>query len=161
MLNKVWLLLPLLLLLISCDDDNNKNISSKITYQSSCKSSTALYKGTPSNLTAVVYSYNGSNQLILTHINAGFNCCPGVINSQSQLDGSKIIITENESQQGCHCSCLYDITIQVDNVSPGYYTIKINEPYAEQGPPIEFDANLNYAILDTLYFERNYYPWGA
>lgn len=161
MLKDAFLILVMSLFLISCDDENQNNITSKVTYSSSCKSSTALYKGTPFNQTAVIFSYNGSDKLILTHINAGFNCCPGTIYSESLLDGSKIVITEKETGQDCHCECLYDIIIEVNNVNPGKYSIIFNEPHAEQGPPIEFDANLTTSIQDTLYFERNYYPWGA
>ncbi len=155
------LLLVFALLVISCEEENRNNINSKVTHSSSCKTSTALYKGTPFNQTAVIFNYNGTDKLMITHINTGFNCCPGTIYSQVFLEGSKIVINENETTQDCRCLCLYDISIEVNNVSPGYYSIIFNEPYAEQGPPIEFDANLNSAILDTLYFERNYYPWGA
>ncbi len=149
------------LIYISCQDDTSNALNGKVIKFSGCKGSSALYKGANTNSESCVYfTYDGNGLLKLKHVNAGFNCCPQQIYISVKQIGNKIIIEEKEMAQSCRCLCLYDVEAEINNLSPGKYTIAINELYAQQGPPLEFDANFNGVISDSICVGRNYYPWG-
>lgn len=106
------------------------------------------------------YLYDGRSTLVLKHINAGFNCCPGEIVANIEFNGNRITITENEREQGCRCLCLFDLDLEVINLHPGTYTIRVVEPYVQgNNQVLEFTVNLNAAASGTYCLERNYYPW--
>lgn len=149
------------LLYISCQEDANNLLSGKVIKFSSCKGSSNLLKGMNTNAESCIYfSYDGNGLLKLKHVNAGFNCCPQQVYISVKQMGNKIIIDEKEMAQNCRCLCLYDVEAEIINLAPGKYTIAINEPYAQQGPPLEFDANLIGVVSDSVCVGRNYYPWG-
>ncbi len=156
------LVFSFIIMFAACEDEPIENPQGKVTKYSECKNFTSFYKSMNSNSeSCIIYSYNGINKLLLTHVNAGFNCCPNSIYATVNLDGNKLIINEGENANDCRCLCLYDIEIAINNISPGNYTIVVNEPYAENGPPFEFEVNLNSAITDSMCVGRNYYPWGS
>ncbi|NIM15820.1 MAG: hypothetical protein GTO45_27835 [Candidatus Aminicenantes bacterium] len=108
----------------------------------------------------IEYQYNGSGKLILRHINAGFNCCPGEITATIEFNGNLVIITEAEAEQACRCNCLFDLDFEINNLSPGQYTIRIIEPYVETGDQVlEITVNLSSATSGSFCLPRNYYPW--
>jgi hypothetical protein len=108
----------------------------------------------------IQFEYDGNGTLILTHINAGFNCCPGQISADIQINGNLITVTEMESEAGCHCLCLFDVHYRFSNLSPGAYTFTFVEPYMNTGDqPLEFTVTLSAAGIDVQCIERNYYPW--
>ena len=47
----------------------------------------------------IEYQYDGIDTLILNHINAGFNCCPGKIIFNINITGNTITITEKETER--------------------------------------------------------------
>jgi len=109
----------------------------------------------------IEYQYNGTNTLVLRHINAGFNCCPGEITAEIEFNSSLITITETEREQGCRCLCLFDLDYEVVNLAPGVYTLRIIEPYLEAGDQVlEVTLELLSAASGTFCLQRNYYPWG-
>jgi len=109
----------------------------------------------------IEYQYNGANTLILRHINAGFNCCPGEITAEIDFNNSLITITEREEKQDCRCLCLFDLDYEVINLAPGVYTLRIIEPYVEGGDQVlEVTLELLSATSDSHCLQRNYYPWG-
>jgi hypothetical protein len=107
------------------------------------------------------YHYNGTDTLVLRHINAGFNCEPGEITANIEFNGNVITITERESQQAAaDCLCLFDIDYEIINLAPGEYTIRIIEPYVEEGDQVlELTLRLLSATSGTFCLQRNYYPW--
>jgi hypothetical protein len=108
----------------------------------------------------IEYQYNGTGRLMLRHVNAGFNCCPGIITATIVFNGNLVIITEAEQQQACRCDCLFDLDYEINNLSPGQYTIRIIEPYVETGDQLlEFNVNLSSATSGSFCLPRNYYPW--
>lgn len=108
----------------------------------------------------IEYQYNDANTLILRHINAGFNCCPGEITAEIEFNSSLITITEMEQEQGCKCVCLFDLDYEIINLAPGEYTIRIIEPYVEAGDQVlELTLRLLSATSGTFCLQRNYYPW--
>jgi hypothetical protein len=107
----------------------------------------------------IEYSYDGQ-KLLLTHINAGFNCCPGTISTEIVVTDRIISIIEREQEAGCLCLCLFDLIIEVENLEPGEYTVRVVEPYIEDGDePLEFIVQLSSGTSGCYCIERNYYPW--
>ena len=115
------------------------------------------------NLDCVEYVYDGAATLSLTHINAGFNCCPTRITAEVSLADNVITITEGETfEEGgpCLCLCLFDVEMVVSNLSPGQYTIYVAELYLQNGDtPLEFGVDLSGATSGSYCVERAYYPW--
>jgi hypothetical protein len=108
----------------------------------------------------IEFQYNGTNTLILRHISAGFNCCPGEITAEIDFNSSLITITEREQEQGCKCLCLFDLDYEVVNLKPGVYTLRIIEPYVEGGDQVlELTLELLSATSGTHCLQRDYYPW--
>jgi hypothetical protein len=133
-----------------------------ITDSSRCKSSSrAASVDTTGDLGCLEWSYDGVRTLTLTHINAGFNCCP-VIAADFVFEGTTIRITELDSlfEGGCFCLCLYDVTYRVDNLPPGTYRIIVEEPYLSSGDgPLDITMNLTAEPQGTRCVPRTQYPW--
>jgi len=85
----------------------------------------------PPDMDCMAYIYS-SGTLFLTHINAGFNCCP-VIDADIDISDSVITITEIEVQGQCYCLCLFDLFYEISDLPPGEYLIIVNEPYVHEG----------------------------
>lgn len=108
----------------------------------------------------IEYSYDGKSTLILKHINAGFNCCPGEIIAEITFNGNQITIKEDETEHACHCLCLFDLDFEVVNLEPGIYSVRVVELYAEEDDEaLEFDLNLRSAASGKFCLKRTYYPW--
>ena len=108
----------------------------------------------------LIYEYDGEGTLTMQHINAGFNCCPGVIAAEVEISGNSIMISEFESQSGCYCLCLFDLSFRIDRLPPGVYILTIKEPYLGQGDPvIEASLDLSDRTSGEVYFTRTQYPW--
>jgi hypothetical protein len=108
----------------------------------------------------IEFQYNGTNTLVLRHINAGFNCCPGEITAEIDFNNSRVTITEREQEQGCKCLCLFDLDYEVVNLAPGEYTLRIIEPYVEEGDQaLELSLPLFSTASGTHCVQRTDYPW--
>jgi len=108
----------------------------------------------------VSFSYDGDGTLMIKHINAGFNCCPGRITAEIEINENRITIVEKESESGCHCLCLYDLDYKIENLPPGEYIFQIVEPYiSAEDAPIEITLKLKSAIPWDYCFPRKNYPW--
>jgi hypothetical protein len=101
-----------------------------------------------------------SDKLSLKHINAGFNCCPGKLTCKVTQSGDSLVIEEFESQAGCNCNCLYDLDIEIKNVTTGKYHIRFIEPYGGEQEKILLDMNLEEHPAGTFCVTRKNYPWG-
>lgn len=104
---------------------------------------------------------NGS--VVLTHLNAAFNCCPSKIDALVEINGSTIIVREEETFGAgiCECNCLYDLEIELSNIDPKMYTVEIIEPYVTTyDDPIEIDIDFSATTEGAYSFKRNSYPWG-
>jgi len=123
-----------------------------------CKSFTGEKDASP-NLDCIEYQYDGNGTLQLTHVNAGFNCCPGI---EIEFDISDFVITidEIEVADSCFCLCLFDLDYQIDNLPPGVYTVSVNEPYVTpEEEKLEFTVDLTGATSGQHCVERTHYPW--
>jgi hypothetical protein len=165
----------ILLLTSSCNDEDltgsnktrNKpaNPAGSLVARSDCKKYES--KGTAELQTSPdqdcgQYQFDGQGVLTLKHINAGFNCCPGEINADINIDGYSITITEREGTNGCHCLCLFDLDYQFENVEPGVYQVEFIEPYTnEDDEPLIFTLDLSQADSGEFCVKRAHYPWDA
>jgi hypothetical protein len=108
----------------------------------------------------IEFSYDRENTLTLKHINAGFNCCPGEITASIDISSNRIIIVENENEQGCDCLCLFDVQYRIFNLPPGQYIIQIIGLYLyESDEPVEVEVDLSETPSGMFCFSRAHYPW--
>ncbi len=154
------------LLVVSCRDSQVDELLPSgilVEYQGCKEWTTGIETGTDAakNQDCIEYAYDGQT-LILKHVNAGFNCCPGEILADIDIVGNLITITENEQEAGCFCLCLFDLDFKIENLEPGGYTICILEPYVQVGDEIlEFIIQLTSGVSGIFCLNRNYYPWGT
>ncbi|UCC45079.1 MAG: hypothetical protein JSU65_03940, partial [Candidatus Zixiibacteriota bacterium] len=109
----------------------------------------------------VEWSYDGSSVLSLTHVNAGFNCCP-IIAADLRFEGDTIIVEELDSLDngGCACLCLFDVDYEINSLPPGQYRILVIEPYLPTGdPPLDFWIDLSSTPAGIHCESRTEYPW--
>ncbi len=111
--------------------DNSSNPVGKVIDISGCGGFQAGKVGSDSSA-CINFSYDGDSVLTLVHTNAIFNCCPDTLWADFNTGYNLITIEEKESTEimgGCDCICNYDFNYIISDVTPGYYTIKIVEPY--------------------------------
>ena len=148
----------------SSDENPDPNaISGKITGQSECKNfkPSELKFTEPDTFSCALFNFDAANQkLILNHINSGFNCCPEEISCEVSLKNDTILIIESEKMQGCNCNCLFDLDIEVNNVTKDVYQVKFIEPYALEMAPLIFQIDLNENSQGEYCVVRKGYPWG-
>jgi len=150
------------LLIISCDGWE-QSVTGSLTNYSDCKSSKSadLEEDTPDSLSCVNYVYDAyTKKLSLTHINAGFNCCPGKISCRIYLDDETVIIKEKERASLCDCDCLFDLEIEVEGLDTKIYQLKFEEPYCGELPQLIFDVDLENCPEGSFCVTRKGYPWG-
>lgn len=143
--------------------DEDQIISGRLISNSECKGLKSIFltSSTPDSISSVEYNYHASNnKLMLKHINAGFNCCPGILTCDFRLNADTIIIQEYEEVAQCHCDCLYDLTIEIDGIETKKYQIKFIEPYATNLAPLIFELDLTSIISGSYSVVRKQYPWG-
>lgn len=107
------------------------------------------------------WTFDGNGTLVLQHISAGFNCCPGEITTNVFIQDNIITIEEREETQGCKCLCLFDLTVQLQNLPTGTWVVRVQEPYVQEtDTAIEFTVQLTSAASSgSTCYSRNYYPW--
>lgn len=111
--------------------DDNSNAVGKVVDVSGCGGFQAEKVGSDS-YACINFSYDGDSVLTLVHTNAIFNCCPDTLWAEIGIEYNAITIEEKESTEimgGCDCICNYDFNYRISDLNPGYYTIKIIEPY--------------------------------
>ncbi len=143
-------------------DGGSTGPSGKLVSRTGCKSGFAPASGAwaPPDMTCVEYVYLSGGILMITHENAGFNCCPGEITADIKISNNTITIVEHEAQNACDCSCLYDLTFEITNLEPGQYVLKIVELYLQPGDErLEFTIDLAGAPSCAHCADRNHYPW--
>ncbi len=131
-----------------------------ITMQSDLYSLQANYTSTDD---CIEYFYNAQNEtLIMKHINAGFNCCPGILAAEIIIEGNTILIRESEEKAECLCSCLFDLDFEVMDLKPGIYQVKVIEPYVlADEEQMEFSLNLENSCEGKHCVQRTFNPWGS
>ncbi|MEW5993968.1 MAG: dockerin type I repeat-containing protein [Candidatus Zixiibacteriota bacterium] len=130
-----------------------------------CKSLAAPSDSTPPNLDCIEYDYDGSSVLSITHVNSGFNCCPSRLEAEITIAGNVITIDESEvfdTVGPCYCLCLFDLDIEITSLTPGQYTIVVNQLYLDPGDEVhEFTIELTSSPSTGSHcIVRDHYPWG-
>jgi hypothetical protein len=121
----------------------------------------ALTAPAPNDQDCLKYAYSIDGVLWLEHLNAAFNCCPGEITADIDVNNSIITIDEHQAQANCRCDCLYDIDYEIKNLPLGIYTIIVNELYTdEDDEPLEFTVNVAASPTGLYCVPRDHYPWG-
>lgn len=157
------LITTLICLMNSCEKSEQLPLAVSGTELSDCKSNlkSATREETPDTLSCVEYLYDpSSKQLSLTHINAGFNCCPGEINCTATMSGDTIVIEESETAPLCDCDCLFDLDFDISHVETSAGFLKIIEPYWSGAGSIEFEIALKEEPSGDWCSTRKNYPWG-
>lgn len=155
-------------MVFSCtkDSDNKKELTlkGKLINHSNCKSnvkSDRIIKYYPDTVSCVNYAFDAtSNKLYITHINAGFNCCPDSIYCNITLSNDTIIIEEKEPLALCDCNCLYDLSIEISGVDAKKYQLRFVEPYNQDENKLDFAINLAQIKAGEVCVTRKNYPWG-
>ncbi len=112
------------------------------------------------NQSCVFWEYDGDSTLLMTHYNAGFNCCPEAILTSMEIRGDTLYITERDSMQLCRCNCLFDIDFVVHNLKSQKYVVKFIEPFViEPNQPLIFNIDLENNLSGRDCDFRDYYPW--
>jgi hypothetical protein len=154
----------LLLFIVGCDEDQPEpsDLTVIVTELSACKSFEKDGSMVSADSTSCVeFSYSESQQMLsLTHINTGFNCCPGEPYCEISLSNDTIIITEFEENSDCDCNCLYDMSIAVNRLEKDNYIVKFIEPYRGSQQEIIFEIDLMQDSTGSYCVERTEYPWG-
>ncbi|MEA1875676.1 MAG: hypothetical protein U9N86_02315 [Bacteroidota bacterium] len=116
----------------------------------------------PNNTACLLFDYDGDSILTLTHINAGFNCCPEEFFVNVDFRNDTIFILESERDGLCDCDCLYDLHFTIQPIPPGIYFISVDEPYVRQAedPKLEDQVDLTKAGSGAFCVSRSHYPWG-
>jgi len=157
------IIVAIIFLLTGCETHNTGSVEGTLVSHSSCKLKKASVLSSPVDNahSCVAYTYlPAENRLLLTHINAGFNCCPGTISGHITRDGDTIKIAEKESAAWCDCDCLYDLFFEIEGVEPSSYYLHIIEPYNDDMNILNFAVDLETKVQDTVCVERANYPWG-
>ncbi len=148
-------------LLFSCKKESSEPVSENdLVSHSECKD--GLKSGEyEDNQSCIKYNYNeNTKRLIIEHINAGFNCCPGELSCSSDINNDIITITEKEESAQCNCNCLFDLNIEIKSVVKKKFTVIIAEPYRGEQAELKFEIDLNTEIEGEYCVIRNKYPWG-
>jgi len=150
-------------LFVSCEKEHSDtNPSGRLTSYTDCKDNKNFYAtdSISSSMSCVEYVFN-NGVLSLTHVNAGFNCCPETIGADITFSENVITINEYETKHDCDCNCLYDIDIEIDNLESSTYDFIFVEPYISfLGEELIFTVNLADSTHGVFCVERVNYPWG-
>ncbi|MHC1774200.1 MAG: hypothetical protein AB9834_02185 [Lentimicrobium sp.] len=154
-------------LIFSCNHENETNQPSEVIGQLVSQSGCKYYKSdagiskVSDSLSCVEYTYEAAhNKLLLKHINAGFNCCPGNLSCDLTISNDTIFVQESEQHALCNCDCLYDLNIEVTGIENRLYQLQFIEPYIGDQEPLNFSIDLQDAATGSYCVSRIYYPWG-
>jgi len=156
-------------ILMSCSSANESGNASAPTGTvasfSQCKSSlqASAMDTTLPNQDCLEYQYDGDSVLLFKHVNAAFNCCPDSFTAAFSFAGQLITIEEAERlTHPCNCLCLFDLNLRIVDLTPGTYTIKVEEPYLWEGATVlEFTVDLRSSPSGSYCVTRDRYPWGT
>lgn len=153
--------------ILGCEQDHdNKSaqpleINGTMTSHTECKPfKLAQDEAIPDSMSCARYGYDPlNNTLTIMHLNAEFNCCPDSLYCKIFASNDTIFIKEIEKGGMCNCLCLYDLTIEVTNVTPQKYTVKFTEPYVGEQESLLFEIDLMQNTSGTYCIKRIQHPW--
>ena len=136
----------------------------------SCNNKTSAAGGPDdpfANQDCLQYVWDGHRCLILSHLNAGLNCCPlnpTILNVEPGAEGEAGTIILDETKVGgeCDCYCLFDFEFRLTGVEPGSYELTvIQDLLGPDDPTHELLLDLLAGVPSKGIFciERHGYPW--
>ncbi len=101
----------------------------------------------PADSNCIIYEFDSTNTLFITHQNTIFNCCPDSLFADITIDGDIISVHEYESlvSGGCDCICPWGLEMEINDLIPGLYTIQAHGPYIRH-----WDTTIFNYVYDTL-----------
>jgi hypothetical protein len=150
-------------ILLSGCERYGERITAEVIDHTGCKSlkSGSVDGTTPDTLSCINYVFEASSgTLQITHINAGFNCCPGKLTCHAEVAGDTLFIKENEQSAACSCNCLFDVNLTVRGLESREYIIQILEPYCGKQEKLIAHVNLAETPAGSFCATRKLYPWG-
>ncbi|MFH1313083.1 MAG: hypothetical protein ABIJ00_07610 [Candidatus Eisenbacteria bacterium] len=116
--------------------------------------------GVASDQDCIEWRLDAPGRLLLTHVNAGFNCCPK-FDAVTYVENDTIFIVERELEGQCDCICLFDLDYEIRDLEPGVYEVIVNqECLREDDEPLDFTVDLLTSPSGRHCVERTHYPWG-
>ena len=158
--------ISLLLIVFGCKNETETDgplvVSGKLLSHTECKVTTSDYSTLlMDSITCAEFSYNSiTQQLLITHMNAGFNCAPGDLSIRVNISNDTIIIEEFESSNFANCNCLFDLDIEIKGIEAKSYQIKFIEPYRGNQEPLIFGVDFSTQTAGIVCVPRLEYPWG-
>jgi hypothetical protein len=149
------------LFLSGCEMEK-QHVTVTLTDHSGCKGlKSAMSNDVANTQSCISYTYDSSSGVLsLTHINAGFNCCPGRLSCEVDFTGDTLAITEIEESAMCDCDCLYDLFINISNLDEMSFIIKVVEPYCGDQQKLISGVDLVNEPSGLFCAVRMQYPWG-
>ena len=148
----------------SCDEKKNTTeLNGGLVNHSECKSSKSalIMSDVADSVSCINYIFDQElKTLYLTHLNAGFNCCPESLYCKITLNVDTLIIEELEKSSNCNCNCLFDLDFELTGVENQSYYIKFIEPYASGQTPLLFEIDLSGTHEGSYCVTRTQYLWG-
>jgi hypothetical protein len=145
-------------ILFSCDRENPVSHSDCKNFNLKSNTGSCDYG---SDSSCICYDYKSQDKtLIIKHVNAGFNCCPGKIYCDIDIYSDTIFLSEREEKAECDCNCLYDVDLTISKIEKQKYVISLYEPYCFDQYRILFEIDLNQNETGVFCVERTSYPWG-
>lgn len=158
-----WLM-GLFLLIAGCEREKTSDPGIGPISSSKCKShGVKAGMDHASDQDCIQYNWLTGDTLVITHVNAAFNCCPEGIVADIKVAGDTLTIIEKENSSLCDCNCLYDLNFSLSGIGKETWWIRVREPYVQQTPSeqILFKIELRKNQSGEFCLTRNGYPWGV
>jgi hypothetical protein len=157
------LLIIFVFLVTSCNENDKTEPNNAIVIQhSGCNefNKTINQNHIQYDESCITYNYDIATEILyLRHSNAGFNCDPGDITTEIELEGNTITISEFESSSFADCLCLYDLDMEISSISPQQYQIIFVEPFILGQEELNFSIDLSETTVGKVCASREKYPW--
>jgi len=101
----------------ACEENNNNDPKVDRITHGDCKPGTKSSENTES----IEYTTVDKNYLSVKHVNVLFNCEPGQLVVDVELQDDTIFVNENEKQSIVNCICPYDLSYRIGPLSYGNY----------------------------------------
>ncbi|UCG61573.1 MAG: hypothetical protein JSV52_14875 [Candidatus Zixiibacteriota bacterium] len=100
----------------------------------------------PADSVCIAWEYDESHTLKLLHQNVTFNCGMYDIATMVVVDTGAIWIEERPLINPMHCDCLFDVEIEIPNLSPDFYMVVIMDSYWDGEKWVPSGDSLHFSI---------------
>jgi hypothetical protein len=162
MTTRVLTLAGVLLLILACDREPASIPAIQFIGSTGCKGHFLKTEPDSANLDCIQYAWLKGDTLVIKHVNAGFNCCPGGFGTTLRVSGDTLIVEEREDAAMCDCDCLFDLDYYLSGVARRTWWLRIVEPYVDtlKEEALFSRIELRKEASGEFCVTRDYYPWG-